>query len=1218
MPIRINLKELFDSDAQEITVDKINFNFNKLLELGIGLPGPTGITGSLGAAGPLGPQGLQGDDGNKWFVGSGNPNSNTFIDLQDNDFYIDVDNSTIYQYDAATNTWELLIDLETVVNNYLAASGATFIRGLGDASPLDNRYILFPNRGNTASDSASDMIGSIATNNDIFYLNNFNETVYNIDNWPAEDVLYDAIQKIHVDFTSGIPQRYHLELGTLYTDPISATMRLTELKHNLKFRHYTNDLSGSAVWAVNQTEPINVGHLSMTTTEAQGLSQLDYNSMFEFLSSKYNTDGLTEDRVKFITRIGPREAIGESNNGNRWIDGISFGYDGFTSAGTIGIAIDLGSTYSWANYNAPDRYISVPGLERNYLMIKGDSVDGVLIDGNTFQNDGNIEQIGAGTPHAGVGSLLRLDNDPQPELDNQFGNTSIIVVDNEILACNSNFTKSNVNGDPVNNSGGCTIARYGIGGDKDSPINLNNASFGSAMSEILPQGTVYDTGTTANPTWNNNNGKRFHGANLADMKSDGKYIYSVHNAMRGSVKVNMCDPNAFTRTYFQVAKINPAGFQGIGHVNDYLSSPVPSSPDQTVGSQNSALSGAWRLELDGDVAYVATNNLKDWGHDTFDFTPYSLTNIMFPNDSVNNMGLAATIIPIGISDPENPQAPSLNGIIGLEMAGSNLPQSHHMDMCSDSKRLYTLTLELGTKSGGGGDPTPGYAGDGSCCQYTSYNGNSIPSEGCAEVPGGTAGSSISFDGYKVSIHAFTKSCLSDDNMAGWVSHQAESNALWDTQGTGATINRDNYKQLGTMNHFGTIDTDGTYIYAAFGNTLKIAQCVSEPLGVGEAWDTPTQQINDLTALWAYTDYQNVQATDCKLVGNSLYILHTSNIMDNQNQYSGTSIGKQMCVTKVDVKSPSNPKKLWTHDLTTKLDEALAYCTRFVIVGNNIYLSQGNQNDLFAGQGGLLTLELDGIESDHINAGEVSADSIHTIDAKIGQNLEVHGSANIGNSVNVGCSLSTNDLNVTGNMTVNGMPSGMSSPVGTIVAYVGEDEPVGWLKMNGQTFNASGYPELVAIGTPLNWVTSTPGKWGGTLVEITLPDLANRYLMGTGGGGYGGGGLGHLGGNDAVNTMITEANLPPHTHLVEGNTYSDGAHTHTIPTAIGGSGMNRLTREADNASTLTLQAGGTHSHEINLLTSSDAQSSDLEGNAITTSIVPLNMEVHWIIKALPGF
>ena len=74
MPIRVNLKEIFPSDPQEINVDKVNFNFNKLLELGIGTPGPIGLTGPQGAAGPTGLVGPQGDRGATWWVDAGDPN----------------------------------------------------------------------------------------------------------------------------------------------------------------------------------------------------------------------------------------------------------------------------------------------------------------------------------------------------------------------------------------------------------------------------------------------------------------------------------------------------------------------------------------------------------------------------------------------------------------------------------------------------------------------------------------------------------------------------------------------------------------------------------------------------------------------------------------------------------------------------------------------------------------------------------------------------------------------------------------------------------------------------------------------------------------------------------------------------------------------------------------------------------------------------------------
>ena len=73
MGVIINLKEIFAADGQEIFTDKINFNFNKLLELGIGEQGDQGIQGPAGAAGPAGIQGPDGERGNKWFVGVGDP-----------------------------------------------------------------------------------------------------------------------------------------------------------------------------------------------------------------------------------------------------------------------------------------------------------------------------------------------------------------------------------------------------------------------------------------------------------------------------------------------------------------------------------------------------------------------------------------------------------------------------------------------------------------------------------------------------------------------------------------------------------------------------------------------------------------------------------------------------------------------------------------------------------------------------------------------------------------------------------------------------------------------------------------------------------------------------------------------------------------------------------------------------------------------------------------
>lgn len=1101
MPIRINLKELFDSDSQEITIDKINFNFNKLLELGIGLPGPTGLTGSIGSAGPLGPQGIQGEDGNKWFVGSGDPNGQTFVDLNDDDFYIDVDDSTIYQYDAATNTWDLLIDLETVVNNYLASSGATFVRGLGDASPLDNRFILFPQRGNTSNDSLTDDINSIASNNDIFYLNNFNESVYTIDNWPAENELYDAIQKIHVDFTSGLPKRYHLELGTLYTNN-SGDFQLTDLKHNLKLRHFTSDLQGSAEWAVNNGEPINVAHFSMAPTETQGPPTIDFNSVFEFMTAKYNDNGVVTTRARLTTRLGAREVLREYNNDNLHIDGISFATDINNSVGTVGIALDLGSD-SNASYDAVSRY-----LGRDYLAISHSGggpnrETAILLDNETLQNNGNIEQIGSSDPRDK--GYFRSNGDPNAEDENTFGNSPLIVVDNQIIACASFFNVSNGVSLTLP-AKGCRMSRYGIGGDKDSPIQLSRYDNGSTSTH-MPLSSTYNNDTENDPYFNENTLKRFHGTGLADMKSDGKYIYSVHNNMRGSSMVKSCsDTSQYkSRTYFQVSKITNQGFQGIGQVCDYISSPVTDDPEQTIGSENSRLSGAWRLELDGNIAWVCTNNLKDWGHNTFDFDPLDASYWEYPNDALNNYNLMGSVMAIDISDPENPTAGTPSRVLDIpydlgdfstiNQFGAHKNQTHHLDMCQDSRHLYTLSLELGTKSGGGGLPTPGYAGDGSCCVTFTYTsgpnaGQVYEGPGCPDAsPGGTTGSPISFAGYKVKVQAYSKWCNNNPEKPASATFQAEGSTIFDnTGGSPVAIDQSTYRQVRAINHFGAIDTDSTYVYAAFDNRLQILEVASPTnIGPGEAWDSASGILGDVS-LTNFSDLTDILTTDCKLVGNSLYILHTNQIGSTSDQYS-IAAGRQMKITKVDVKDVTAPEVVWTKDVLNDLGQNLSNTSRFVVVGNTIYLHQGNQTNLTPISGGLVTIEVDGIESDHVNAGAISSDILKTSELAVDKSVEVHGSVNVGGRLKVSCGANIDTLSVN-NLAVGGY-NAVGVPVGSIIPYLGVGEPEGWRALNGQTIMAElECPELIDV-VPFSWQIS-----GAKGIYIVLPDLTNDVLVGS--------------------------------------------------------------------------------------------------------------------------
>jgi len=378
MPIRINLKELFGSDPQGVTVDKINFNFNKLLELGVGLPGPKGLTGPQGAAGPQGLVGPQGIRGTYWFIGSGDPNFQTFTGLLDGDFYLDTLNSDIWQYDAGTDSWTALIDFGSVINNYLLNFGTTFVRGLGQISPDDDRFILFPFRGNDATAQASDVLGG-SSQNDILFLNNFNEklNVVSIDNFPTNtDELYTAIQKIFTDATGGVATgRYHLELGSL--NQISGQNELSGLNHNLKIRYLKEEVTSTDYPTSN--EIINRARFSLTVPETVLETNISEQGVFEFIAPKYNADGSPIQKSSTV-RMGTTEALSETSlTGAIPVDGIDISSDLKS--------VNLGTVRELEGF---DLTLNTD-LEGDWGMmsISSDSLKGLAIKGDTYHIKGS-------------------------------------------------------------------------------------------------------------------------------------------------------------------------------------------------------------------------------------------------------------------------------------------------------------------------------------------------------------------------------------------------------------------------------------------------------------------------------------------------------------------------------------------------------------------------------------------------------------------------------------------------------------------------------------------------------------------------------------------------------------------------------------------------------------------------------------------------------------
>ena len=564
MPIRINLKELFGSDSQNITADKLNYNFNKLLELGVGLPGERGLTGIQGPAGPAGPTGPTGPGGNKWFVGSGDPNTQTFTGLIDGDFFLNSDNSEIWQYDEGTDSWTLLVDLEGVVTDYLTLAGVTFVRGVGDSSPDDERYIVFPNRGNDTTAVTTDGIGG-SSENDVLFLNNFNEkfTVVDIANFPANtNDLYTALEKIFVDSTTGVPGRYHLELGSLFADTQGPdTNLLSSLKHNIKLRHVVDDLGGSYQYP-SSNEYLYIGKLSLSKTEAQPTSELDYNSLWEFDTSKFNDEGTSTIRGEVKFRLGSEEAIGEYET-DMIGDGINI------SSGGLGAYIGVKDEFSNNNTS----------IDSNpYLVIKSSGTEAVLIDQDLIQDRGNITQLNS------IGY-----RDIDQESSNYVIQNAVGMNYNLGIALAGNRLYTTEGRSPYNNSG--------------TGISLTDATLTGRLTQYNIQDGIAEIGYEKSGTGYSVGGV-FAGSGACDLTINGDYIYVVNN----QVNSNLTEYTTYQQCNLQILSISAPSNIGIGKNNEPIK--ISQMFGWTTSEYIQELDGAWRVDNMGSHLVVAGNKLR--------------------------------------------------------------------------------------------------------------------------------------------------------------------------------------------------------------------------------------------------------------------------------------------------------------------------------------------------------------------------------------------------------------------------------------------------------------------------------------------------------------------------------------------------------------------------------------------------------------------------------
>ena len=101
MPVT-NIKFINYSDGQNLAIDKINHNFDEIVEAhggSVGETGPSGDRGPIGNNGLIGPTGNDGPRGTKWFV-QGGPGPSTTLGnpVVYGDYWVSNDDSLIYQF----------------------------------------------------------------------------------------------------------------------------------------------------------------------------------------------------------------------------------------------------------------------------------------------------------------------------------------------------------------------------------------------------------------------------------------------------------------------------------------------------------------------------------------------------------------------------------------------------------------------------------------------------------------------------------------------------------------------------------------------------------------------------------------------------------------------------------------------------------------------------------------------------------------------------------------------------------------------------------------------------------------------------------------------------------------------------------------------------------------------------------------------------------------
>lgn len=263
MSVSVNLQEVFSADSQSNLTQKINFNFNQLLTLGLGEAGPIGLTGGPGPIGPVGPIGLTGDRGARVYstltIDSPILDPALAPNSENGDLYINT-RELFVKGNTTSGIWEGVVDFQALITSQsLQDTYKVFQLGVGGGDSESKHAKFLRTNGvdttNSGFSSSHPMYytGSSTPNNTQLILSNFDELkTWKIqagslveNNNESDDIFeYNALAKIYAFLPSSVSGwRHQLEIGsvddvTVTVGGVSQQYVLTPSEQNLKIRKY--------------------------------------------------------------------------------------------------------------------------------------------------------------------------------------------------------------------------------------------------------------------------------------------------------------------------------------------------------------------------------------------------------------------------------------------------------------------------------------------------------------------------------------------------------------------------------------------------------------------------------------------------------------------------------------------------------------------------------------------------------------------------------------------------------------------------------------------------------------------------------------------------------------------------------------------------------------------------------------------------------------------